>query len=38
MFNYIVLLYHVTWPGDYLTYNIVALFSVPDTDILSTDT
>jgi len=27
MFNYIVLLNHVTWLGDYLTYDVVTLYS-----------
>jgi len=27
MFNYTVLLYHVTWPDDYLIYDVVTLYS-----------
>ena len=36
MFNYTVLLYHVIWPNDYLTYDVVTVFNPHDTGMLIT--
>jgi len=46
MFNYTVLLYHVTWPDDYLIYDVVTLYSthliptcyLPNADMFILDT
>jgi len=41
MFNYTVLLYHVAWPDDYLTYDVVTLYSthmIPTCYYLTPDT